>query len=606
MVVLRQWRLLWKACRITNFTSTCKHFFHLIHRFNGLTNHDSTIHRLTDPLKHLLPFIPLLWFWVVLINHLRVEWTVNPQYAYGWAVPFLCAYLIWERLRHRPTETAPLQPFNPSTLQPSTASPIQRFNDLTVQRSNASPIQRFNESRFNDSPQPTHRNTALLVFLALLYAPTRLVEEANPEWRLVSWTLALEVVGLTLLWVRFVFNPQLSAAIAFPVCFFLVAVPWPTFIEHRAVQGLTQANVGTTVELLGWFGLPAIQHGNVIEISRGVLGIDEACSGIRSFQASLMISLFLGELFRLSVPGRAGLCLLGFVLSFVFNVIRTSVLVSVASARGIDAVSKWHDPAGVAIILACFITLWGISILIARRAGNAPSALPTPQPTARDFSTHHGPPLGAQRLALVLLGWLALVEVGIEAWYRRTELRLPPGIAWNVKVPREALDFRTLPIAEKARQILRYDEGLNASWRDHRGLRWQAIFLRWLPGRTAVHLARNHTPEICLTAVGGKLEESSELKQFAAHGLQLPFRTYTFTDNGRPVHVFYCLWDDRATIQQFDSMNLTYANRLRPVLAGHRHRGQRSLELVIWGSPNLAEAEAAVRGQLDNLISLEH
>ena len=43
----------------------------------------------------LLLLCSLAWLWFTLINHLRVEWSVNPQYAYGWAVPFLCLYLLW-------------------------------------------------------------------------------------------------------------------------------------------------------------------------------------------------------------------------------------------------------------------------------------------------------------------------------------------------------------------------------------------------------------------------------------------------------------------------------------------------------------------------------
>ena len=38
--------------------------------------------------------------------------------------------------------------------------------------------------------------------LCFLYLPTRLIQEANPEWRLVSWALALEVVAITLLLLR--------------------------------------------------------------------------------------------------------------------------------------------------------------------------------------------------------------------------------------------------------------------------------------------------------------------------------------------------------------------------------------------------------------------
>src|SRR5262245_54304580 len=42
-----------------------------------------------------LPFSGLGFVWFTLINHLRIEWAVNPQYGYGWAVPFLSLYLIW-------------------------------------------------------------------------------------------------------------------------------------------------------------------------------------------------------------------------------------------------------------------------------------------------------------------------------------------------------------------------------------------------------------------------------------------------------------------------------------------------------------------------------
>src|SRR5258706_114855 len=44
----------------------------------------------------ILPLVYLCW---LLVNQLGVPWSTNPQYAYGWAVPFLCGYLIWQRLQ---------------------------------------------------------------------------------------------------------------------------------------------------------------------------------------------------------------------------------------------------------------------------------------------------------------------------------------------------------------------------------------------------------------------------------------------------------------------------------------------------------------------------
>ena len=43
---------------------------------------------------------------------------------------------------------------------------------------------------------------------------------------------------------------------AFPILFFLVAVPWPTVIEHPTVQFLTRTIVTATVEVLNKQDVP--------------------------------------------------------------------------------------------------------------------------------------------------------------------------------------------------------------------------------------------------------------------------------------------------------------------------------------------------------------
>src|ERR1019366_6496537 len=274
-----------------------------------------------SPPPHLLSSIfyllPLAWLWFRLIDHLRVEWSVNPQYAYGWAVPILCTYLLWGKAENREQKAE------------------SRHQETTIRGPKT-------EGRGQWSIVSGPAVLWSLAFCALLYLPTRLIQEANPEWRLVSWALAIEVIGLTLLVSHLfakgrsqratvggpssLFPLPSSRALAFPVCFFLVAVPWPTIVEAPLIQGLTRANIGVTVELLSVIGIPAVQHGNVIEIATGMVGIDEACSGIRSLQAALMLSLFFGELYALSFRRRALCVFAGFALAFAFNVGRTLLL----------------------------------------------------------------------------------------------------------------------------------------------------------------------------------------------------------------------------------------------------------------------------------------
>jgi exosortase/archaeosortase family protein len=350
------------------------------------------------------------------------------------------------------------------------------------------------------------------------------------------------------------------------------------------------------VELLGWLGIPAMPHGNVIEVATGEVGIDEACSGIRSFQATLMISLFLGELYQLHFPRRLVLIFGGFALSFLFNLARMSVLVWVAAHHGVAAIARWHDPTGVTILLACFFALWGLGIFLARKKFSVP-----PTSTATSPADFPQPKHRLVPLLLALIGWIAIVEIAVEGWYHWHERRLPPATPWTMSWPTNNPTFKTSVLADRARQILRYDEGRSVAWATE-GIDWQAVFLRWNPGRTALHLAQNHTPEVCMTAVGHELTTVSERTWFEAGGLRLPFIVYAVQNTPKPVFVFYCLWDDRTSAQGRGTLALTYGNRLAPVLAGLRNPGQRSLEIALTGNLDATQAETALQNQLKKTI----
>jgi len=562
------------------------------------------------------------------VDHLRIEWTLNPQYHYGWAVPFLCVYLVWRRVQ-------------------SSKFKVQssRF-DAQDSALNTRRWQFASGNRVHSRSSTFHLLSSIL--LAALLLPTRLIQEANPEWRLVSWALALEVIGLTLLaacaagdgrskivdTVRHLPSSIFHLrTVAFPVCFFLVAVPWPTLIEGPLIQGLTRANTGATVELLGWLGIPAMPRGNVIEVANGVVGIDEACSGIRSLQATLMISLFLGELYRLSVFRRAVLCLAGFAFAFVFNIARTGLLTWVASRKGVAAIASWHDPAGVTILVGCFIGLWLAALALRQRPklggqkaedggqqsedgdrkseiGGQKSAVSDstldPRPSTASFPSTLSPQLSTVRtLAFALFAWLVLVEAGVAAWYHTLESGLPKSTCWHVRWPRDQSRFQEVTIPETTRRLLRYDTGQSGQWLEPDGTRWQVFFCKWLPGRVAGYLAKIHKPEVCLPASGLRLVAATPMRFYEVHGIRLPFRAYTFGTAEQTVHVYYCRWEDRAVESFYATEGAGRYARLRSVWAGRGNCGQRVLEVAVWGIADADAAEAAVRQELEKLIVVE-
>jgi exosortase len=453
---------------------------------------------------------------------------------------------------------------------------------------------------------------------ALLYASTRFLHEANPIWRLTSLLWTLEVIGLTLLTVHLVLGVSAqrtsdfgfrTSDFTFPICFFVVAVPWPSGLESLLVQSLMRANVAATVELLGLFGIPALQHGNVIEVGTGLVGIEEACSGIRSLQATLMLSLFLGEVCRLTVRRRLGLVGLGFVLAFAFNLGRTLLLTGIASARGVGAVASWHDPAGVTILVACFLSLW----LIARALEKAESRKPKAEGTGHRTADRGHPPsyiFHLRSVSTALAAWLVLVEGGTELWYRLHERGVRDHAKWSVEWPDSQAVSQVVEVPPSIRGQFRYDEAMERRWQDANGGDWQLYYFRWFPARSLskrveIQLAKTHGPETCLPAVGMSLRSSLGIITVPIAGMELAMQQYVFNAEGRPLHVFYGIYEDPTGSAVLANRRQNAASRIKAALAGSRNYGQRFLEVAVYGYEKPDDAKAALVRELGKVIKIE-
>lgn len=508
----------------------------------------------TKATQRSVPWLALLGlggFWLIVVRMLSPQWSVYAQYNYGWAVPFLCAYLLWQRWPNRP------------------------------------------------APAPAHVVQALLVFTlcAFLLLPTRVIVEANPIWRAGSWAMALELVGLSLCIVYLVGGKSWLKHFGFPIFFFLIAIPWPSQWEGAVVQTLMRVNTTIVVEILTALGVPAVARGNVIEISTGLVGIDEACSGIRSLQATLMIALFFGELNRLRVARRTGLVLVGVALALVCNMARTFVLVWVCSKSGLGALDQWHDPTGIAILLVCFGGLWAVAHKLRPPASPAAPQIVTSSPWPRPLP---------QLIPAAVLIWLVLVEGGTAAWFGVHEKADPRILNWSVRWPTDKPDLRQVELSRRVILEMKFKEGKSMSWRESDGIAWQAFYFRWGPAtslleRVRVQLAKTHRPEICLPAAGLTLRADRGIKDFGVGGLTLPFRAYYFEDRGLPVHVYFCAWED-GTQGIAANMRENPATRLAAARAGSRSISQRVLEIAVWGCRDSQQADAALHRELTELI----
>lgn len=514
-------------------------------------------------LKWALVILPLGYLWFRLIDNLRLEWETNPQYSYGLVVPLLVLGLLLRRWFH---------------------------------------VAGRHHGSVAGNPWPAILTGGLLMFL---YLPTRLVEAATPEWRPIQWLLGIQVVGLTLYAFYLAGGKDWLRRAAFPVAFFLVAIPWPTLFEAPIIQGLSRMNAALVVNVLGVMNVPAIQHGNVIEVSTGFVGINDACSGIRSFQSSLMISLFLGEFYLFNWRRRLLLLPVGFALAMLLNVCRASLLTWIAAKKGMEAIAEYHDEAGLTILLACTALLWGAAWWLQRSkafAEKTAAADSVPPHTAAESITISR---RLNRLGLILIVWLVAVEFGVESWYRIRESHLAPGPAWSVSFPVANPTFKELPLTREEHELLRFDQGQKGQWREPDGTEWQAFYFNWLPGRVAGYLAKRHTPDICMTAVGLKMVSGPDLMVLKVNGLELPVRHYVFNSASGPLQVYQIRWDAGEGKDTYTADESSRFNLIRGVWAGRGNKGQKVFEIITGSYDDPELARQALMRELDKLIKVE-
>ena len=166
----------------------------------------------------------------------------------------------------------------------------------------------------------------------------------------------------------------------------------------------------------------------------------------------------------------------------------------------------------------------------------------------------------------------------------------------------DAPGFKEIEINERTRTILKYTGGRNASWKTENGGLWTTFYFQWAPGRTSAVLAHNHRPEFCLTSIGCQLQSKEPAETFWVHGFALPFRHFRFQQDGRPLYVWWCMWDEVEKTEEAEAGFSPYRGILRAVMRGRRNLGQQVLEIVLSGVEDSESAHAEMERMLPRLI----
>jgi len=268
----------------------------------------------------LLLVAVLVALYAPVLRRLALQWYVDPDYSHGFLVPFLSAFLLWQR-----------------------------------------------RDRLRRIPRrPSSWSIAVVLFsLGLLF-----VGSLGAELFLTRISMLGVICGLIVYFAGW----ALLRAMAFPLAFLLFAIPIPVLIYNEIVfplQFLASRFATNMLELLNIF--PIMREGNVLIMPNMRLEVVEACSGIRSLMSLLALAAGYGYLAERSVAVRWFLIVAMIPLAIVSNGTRVMITALMAHYIGPQAAEGFmHEFSGWVIFVvatALFLGLHSLTVALRKKFG---------------------------------------------------------------------------------------------------------------------------------------------------------------------------------------------------------------------------------------------
>jgi exosortase len=204
-----------------------------------------------SPRKAQLPWLPIVWFGVLLIGcfapvlgRLIRQWDHDPDMGHGFFVPLVAGFIVW-----------------------------QRRDELAALK-----------------PEPNMWGLALVMFGALQLVLGTL----GAELFTARLAFVLSLIGV----VWFLGGTAMLKKLAFPLFLLFFMIPIPAIIYSSLTLKLQIFASRLADEALTLLSIPVYREGNILDLPNQRLSVVEACSGIRSLLSLTFLALVYGYFFE--------------------------------------------------------------------------------------------------------------------------------------------------------------------------------------------------------------------------------------------------------------------------------------------------------------------
>ncbi|BAN35175.1 EpsI family protein [Sulfuricella denitrificans skB26] len=340
---------------------------------------------------------PTLWIWLVGavlclltgviyfegLKALVAMWDTKEEYSYGYMIPFITLFLIWQR------------------------------KDL---------LERID---FNGSWAGF---VLVLVGLALF-----LLGNLSTLFLIVHYSFLVVVLGLVLAFCGW----QGFKIVAVPLLFLAFMIPLPSFLLTELSTRLQFISSEIGVWVIRLFGISVFLEGNVIDLGSLKLQVVEACSGLRYLFPLMTLGFISAYFFKAAFWKRAFVFLSSIPVTVLMNSFRIGIIGVTVEYWGKEMAEGFlHDFEGWAVFMACTAVLV-VEMWVLSKIGN--KRLPLREAFGLELPAHtpEGAQVRSRELTKPFLSALFVVmAVSIVT------MLMPE----RVEVPPQRKDFSTFPL----------------------------------------------------------------------------------------------------------------------------------------------------------------
>ena len=282
-------------------------------------------------------------------------WRVKEDYSFGWLVPAFVAFAIYDRW------------------------PRIQSAAMACAAAGSPRVDGWRKWLVGVSVGMTLCFGALMFLLGSFYRAGAGTSQPGT----LAITLGAIAILLPLLWLNAPASPEpsrgviaddarvrLTGLFVFPLLVWLVSAPMVSAVETQLNLTLLRKVVAVVSTVFDVLGLPIEQQGNVLVLPSGRVGVEDACSGIRSLTGCLFAGSFLAAVFLDRLWKKIALVVSALVLAFVTNLMRGLFLTAWAYRNGASSIEGTvHDAAGYAVLgltvgaLLCLLPLFNLRIV---------------------------------------------------------------------------------------------------------------------------------------------------------------------------------------------------------------------------------------------------